>query len=189
MATIAQKARTVVKKAKGTPEFCSPENAVVAIRQAYKAATNRDLEDDIAATPGTTLEKKKTQAERKRHLRNITREVKNKLEEEWKKGAMDTCLQERVSFSSCKRQRERTGFESPEAKRRRAEVTRLKSHSPTTITWDATQVLAAAKNWPADKVINWSAFARLHGVPGKNCGQLVKEYLGKQGIDVLTMEG
>ena len=36
--------------------------------------------------------------------------------------------------------------------------------------------------------INWTAFARKHNVPGRNCGQVVKEYLAKQGDDVLNLE-
>ena len=37
-------------------------------------------------------------------------------------------------------------------------------------------------------MVNWSALAMEHNVPGRNAGQAVKEYLRGKGMDVLKME-
>ena len=58
----------------------------------------------------------------------------------------------------------------------------------TTHNWDTDAVLEAAREWPDSTPINWTAFARKHNVPGRNCGQVVNEYLAKQGVDVLKLE-
>ena len=42
---------------------------------------------------------------------------------------------------------------------------------------------------PAPPRINWQNFARQHNTPGKNCGQVVKEFAVKSGIDVSRLEG
>ena len=39
------------------------------------------------------------------------------------------------------------------------------------------------ENWPAGTTINWSQVGKEHGIPGKNAGQIVKEFTAKQGID------
>ena len=42
---------------------------------------------------------------------------------------------------------------------------------------------------PAPPQINWQNFARQHNIPGQNCGQVVKEFAVKSGIDVSRLEG
>ena len=95
-AATCHKVHKVVKDLKHTPPSSSPENVLSVFRNAYKDLTDRDLDEDIVKTPGSNLEKKKTAAEKKRYLREVTRKVKRNLEEEWKKEAMQ-CLHSRKS--------------------------------------------------------------------------------------------
>jgi hypothetical protein len=44
------------------------------------------------------------------------------------------------------------------------------------------------RQWPEDVQINWSSFARSHGVPGKNGGQIVKDFGKDDGMDTLTLD-
>ena len=37
--------------------------------------------------------------------------------------------------------------------------------------------------------INWSQFARDHAVPGKNAGQVLKEFAHTSGINTSTLDG
>ena len=60
------------------------------------------------------------------------------------------------------------------------------SHSPNweNVAWDTQSVLRDLQEWPEGRVTNWSEFARLHQVPGKNARQVVKEFAQ---INVLTI--
>ena len=86
------------------------------------------------------------------------------------------------------RKRLAQNFVTPPAKRQ----TTTKSHSPdfTTTTWDKDAVLHDLQQLAlAPPPINWQKFAREHNVPGDNCGQVVKEFAKKSGIDVQRLDG
>lgn len=65
-----------------------------------------------------------------------------------------------------------------------------KSHSPSdeNRTWNSDAVLQDLGQWPQDVPINWSSLARSHGVPGKNCGQVVKDFAKEHGIDTFALD-
>lgn len=69
-------------------------------------------------------------------------------------------------------------------------VKKKKSHSPSdeNRTWDSNAVLQDLRQWPQDVQINWSSFARSHGVPGKNGGQVVKDFAQDHGIDTHVLD-
>ena len=60
-----------------------------------------------------------------------------------------------------------------------------KSHSPdfSKVAWDTEKLKETIENWPAGTTINWSKVAREHEIPGKNAGQVAKEFAAKKGID------
>ena len=67
----------------------------------------------------------------------------------------------------------------------------MKSHSPdfSTVTWDKDKVLLDLQEHPpAPPSINWLQFAKQHGVPGQNAGQIVKEFAQKSGIDTEKLD-
>ena len=112
------------------------------------------------------------------------------IEQQLSSTAMESCLQNRQSFQAYKRQRDHACFESPSSKHARYASGEMKekSHSPSQQAWDTESVLAEARAWPDSKKMNWTAFARKHNIPGKNAGQVVKEFCSKNDIDVLHLE-
>ena len=76
------------------------------------------------------------------------------------------------------------------AKRARIDPAKAKSHSPdvTNVTWDKQKVLDDLRSWDSTDKINWSKFARDHHVPGKNGGQVVKEFAKRNNIDVTQLD-
>ena len=63
-------------------------------------------------------------------------------------------------------------------------------HSPQfeNVLWEKKYVLASLRTWPAEKIINWPEFAREHGIPGRNIGQVAKEFAKVNGIDVFGLD-
>ena len=55
---------------------------------------------------------------------------------------------------------------------------KTKSHSPNfdKEEWDKNQVILDLQAHPKENAINWSKFAREHGVGGANAGQIAKEF-------------
>ena len=186
--SLVRSTRRAAEKVKHTSKE-RPREALQELKDYWQEQTGRKLEDDLVQMPDTTLQKKPTAAEKKRQQRATTRKAKNELEKHLENTSMNSCLQDRLSFSACERQRKRASFESPDAKHDRSSRETKKTHSPTVQTWDTAVVLEVAESWPEDKVVNWSALAREHNVPGRNAGQAVKEYLRGKGVDVLKMEG
>ncbi len=95
-------------------------------------------------------------------------------------------------MQSYKRLRLSQSFETPQAKRARVEsaTPNMKKHSPSTenVTWDKENVLNDLRSFPSDTRINWSKFAREHNVPGKNNGQVVKEFAELNGVYTLQLD-
>ena len=78
-------------------------------------------------------------------------------------------------------------FETPPSK-----WAKPKTHSPnfTNVTWNKDEVLKDLQSHPSvPSQINLQNFARQHNIPGKNYGQVVKEFAVKSGIDVSRLEG
>ena len=44
-------------------------------------------------------------------------------------------------------------------------------------------------NWPQDQKMNWSLAAKEHDIPGKNSGQIIKEFAIENGIEVQALDG
>ena len=67
-----------------------------------------------------------------------------------------------------------------------------KSHSPNfnNVEWDKNQVILDLKAHPKENniIINWSKFAREHGVGGANAGQIVKHFAQANGIDTQELD-
>lgn len=96
-----------------------------------------------------------------------------------------TTLAEDESLKGYQRKRKAQSFETP------VEPKKKKSHSPSmeNIAWDTQKALDDLRMWPQDQLINWSKFAREHGIPGKNGGQVIKEFAENHGVDVHKLDG
>ena len=65
-----------------------------------------------------------------------------------------------------------------------------KRHSPAdeNCSWDTNAVLNDLNQWPEGVCINWSDFARKHNVPGRNAGQVLKEFAKRHNINTFSLD-
>ena len=134
------------------------------------------------------VQKQPTAGERKKKLRTIYRQCRDKENEALKKSAAISVLTEDESMRSYERKRKCQYFEpTPPAKRSRS-----KSHSPNfgNVTWDKEKVLRDLQSLPsAPPAMNWQTFAREHGITGSNAGQVAKEFSQISGMDTTRLDG
>lgn len=55
---------------------------------------------------------------------------------------------------------------------------------PDTLTFDKHQLLQEARSWQPNEQVNWSQLGLRYGLSEPNRGQVIKEYLAEQGIQV-----
>lgn len=128
-----------------------------------------------------------TRSEQKK-LRTIYRKCRDKENDVLKQTVPSAVLVEDESLRAYQRKRRLQYLETPPAKR----APSSKSHSPdfATVTWNKDAVLRDLQEHPeAPPPINWQKFARDHGIPGSNCGQVLKEFAQKSNIDTARLDG
>ena len=71
-----------------------------------------------------------------------------------------------------------------------SQAKKQKRHSPAdeNCSWDTNAVLNDLNQWPEGVHINWSDFARKHNVPGRNAGQVVKEFARRHNINTFSLD-
>ena len=83
-------------------------------------------------------------------------------------------------------------FETSKQKQERAAKWGIKEckHSPSfdSVTWDKEKVLQALQNWPTNETINWTKLAGDCGIPGRNRGQIAKEFAKENGLDTIKLD-
>ena len=129
-----------------------------------------------------------TRSEQKKKLRTIYRKCRDKENDVLKQTVPSAVLVEDESLRAYQRKRRLQYLETPPAKR----APSSKSHSPdfATVTWDKDAVLRDLQEHPAaPPPINWQKSARDHGIPGSNCGQVLKEFAQKSNIDTARLDG
>ena len=114
----------------------------------------------------------------------MLRKCRDQVNEQMAQTAALTTLAEDESLARYQQKRLSQSFEKPPAPKK------LRTHSPSinNITMDKENVLNDLRNFPSTTKINWSEFARSHGVKNKNGGQIIKQYVSEQGVDVLKLE-
>ena len=145
---------------------------------------NKSFKDGLLKHAKAGIQKRPTPTERKREKRAVLRECRNAINKQFADTAAKTVLTEDESLSSYQRKRLSQSFEKP------PEAKRHKSHSPNfdRVEWDKEKVITDLKQYPKDKPINWSQFAKEHDVPGSNGGQVVKQYAQQNGIDTIALD-
>lgn len=158
----------------------------------YQEAYGHSFTESLAKCKGTFIQKKPTEAERKKLKRKIQRECKAHIEKQLQENDALSVLSEAQSLASYKRSRLVQSFESPQQTQQRAESTKTKNekHSPNfeTISWDKEGVLSKLRNWIPGQPINWTAIGREFNVPGRNKGQVVKEFAMENNINVFELD-
>ena len=135
--------------------------------------------------PETNLTNKRTRVERKQEDRKMKRKITSHINQQLGENATLTVLAEAESLQAYRRKRFAMSFEKPTTPTKR-----IKLHSPSEDrhTWSHDDATALLLSHPAEQKINWSQAATNLHIPGKNAGQVLKEYAVKQGFNVSAME-
>lgn len=155
-------------KKHGTVRVLSEVNA------AFNEAFNTTFTDSLVQYGKEGIQNKPTAQERKKKRREMYRQCRDKENEALQRSTAIAVLTEDESVRGYQRKRKQQYFESTPATKR----AKVKSHSPdfNSVTWDKHKVLLDLKDHPpAPPPINWQQFAKQHGVPGGNAGQIVEK--------------
>ncbi len=138
-----------------------------------------------AIFPEGNLTHKKSKTEKKKDDRTRKRKVASFITARISENATITMLAEAESQASYNRKRHAMSFELPTSPPKK-----VKLHSPceNSHTWSHEDATALLQGHPTGQAINWSASARTLGIPGRNAGQVLKEFAVKRGMDVATLE-
>ena len=137
--------------------------------------------------PDSNLTKKVSKQERKKQNRVRDRRIVQHVNEQMASNIILVTLSSGESMAGYQRKRMAMSFENDTTQPSRK---KKKSHSPSdeNRSWNSDAVLQDLRQWPQDVQINWSSFARSHRVPGKNGGQVVKDFAKDHGIDTLALD-
>ena len=132
------------------------------------------------------LERKRSKNEKKKERRTLLKKCRDEMTTQLTENTPMMVLAENESLNSYKRKRALQTFEeAPSTKKCKT------THSPNfeTVEWDKGRVLDDLQSLPQDQTpINWSKFAKEHGVKGSNAGQIVKELATSHGIDTYQLD-
>ena len=121
----------------------------------------------------------------------LQRECRNHISKQQPSDAISV-LAEGQSLQCYKRMRLSQPFETPQQKRERAQITPVQQpkHSPKfeNVQWDTDKLLDRLHNWPSEQKINWTEIGREFNIPGKNKGQVVKEFAREHGVGVCQLD-
>ncbi len=134
--------------------------------------------------PQASLTPKKTKIQQKRQGRIQKRKIVDHINERLKEDLTLTVLAEAESMQAYNRKRLAMSFELP------SQPNKPKSHTPSTEThaWSHEEANHLLTSQPVDAKINWTNSARMLNIPGKNAGQILKEYASKEGFNILALE-
>lgn len=173
-------------------EHSTTRKILAALQPIYQQTYGHSFTQSLVQCPGTQLQVKPKDVDKKRKKREIQRECRDHMEAQFNKTDALTVLAEGISVQKYKRVRLSQSFERPEAKRARVEGQHPtnKKHSPNFeyVEWDKEKVLQDLREWPKNTIIYWSEFARNHNIPGQNNGQIVKEFAKANDIDVYELD-
>lgn len=134
------------------------------LNSVYESVYGHSFTQGVVELAHSDLQKKPTNAEKKKHKRQIQHECRNTMAKQFRETDVLTVLFEGQSLSSYKRQRMASSFETPTQKQERTtrRPPKQRKHSPSfdKVTWDEEAVLTALKNWPEGEKIVWSKFAQ-----------------------------
>ena len=158
----------------------------------YENAYGTSFTMAVSKSKGSGLQITPTRSEKRKTKRVIQLECRDHIQNQVRATDAMNVLAEGRSLKSYKRLRLAQGLESPEQKfiRAKTKCNLEQKHSPNfdNVTWDKEQALTDLREWSVGAIINWSAFARQHGISGRNGGQVAKEFAKENGIDVVALD-
>lgn len=151
------------------------------------------------ASEDTGLSIKKSPNDERKEKRHFQQELKRKIESTWAETDVECHLSQRIPFSARKKQRLAQYFETKAAANERsikqAHRIETKYHVPTSINGDFDLLKEDIKTWNAGTPVNFSNKARAFNIRKRgaekspeNAGQLLKEHLKKEGINIADFE-
>ena len=137
-----------------------------------------------SVVPESNLVQKKTRIEQKKRDRTQKRNIVREINGHFRQQTSMLVLAEAESLAAYGRKRLALSYEKPETPQT------PKSHSPNeqNMSWSIDEALNDLENFPPEQIINWSAMARKHNIPGKNAGQVLKETAKKYGINTAALD-
>ncbi len=153
------------------------------LNRVYETAASTSFTDALVRTNSSGLEKKKSQKDKRKEKARIQKQLTKSVNDHFADKAAISMLTEGESKRKYHRKRMSQSFHSPQEQ---PPAKKNKTHSPdfSKVSWDKEKLMETIQNWPVDNPINWSKVGRDHGIPGKNAGQVVKEFTAKQGMDI-----
>ena len=147
------------------------------LNRVYEVEASTSFTDALVRTKSSGIAKKKSQNEKRKEKVKVQKELTKTVNDHFAEKAAISMLTECESKRKYHRKRMAQSFHSPQEQ---PLAKKKKSHSPdfSKVSWDTEEVKATAGT-----TINWSKVAKEHAIPGKNAGQVVKEFATKQGID------
>ena len=138
--------------------------------------------------PEANLQMKKSKIEAKKEKRHRERKIVKHVHHQMEKKATLTMLASGESHARYHKKRLSMSFETNQLGPSHAK--KQKRHSPAdeNCSWDTNAVLNDLNQWPEGVRINWSDFARKHNVPGRNAGQVVKEFAKRHNINTFSLD-
>ena len=132
------------------------------------------------------VDKHRTKSEQSQEKRKLMIQCRDAVEHEMTKAVPKTILKENESLKGYNRKRLSEFYDGPSTSKKKK-----KTHSPNfdTVTWDKRKVIDDLHQAESQgEKINWSCFAREHGVEGKNGGQVVKEFAILSNINTTILD-
>ena len=75
-------------------------------------------------------------------------------------------------------------FETTASAKERNQKVKKKSRAGATATWDTEALKEEVKSYEDERMVNWSELARKYDVNKANGGQIIKDWLNREGVDV-----
>ena len=122
-----------------------------------------------------------TAVDKRRQARQICTRYRKEVEASYAETDMPTVMEDRLAYAAWDRVVKRQCLESPEAAKQRQ--VKKRKHSPSSINLDCEAVMTHIEALPPGNIV-WQAVAAEHGLTGPNRGQILKEFLVENNIDV-----
>ena len=142
--------------------------------------SQKSIQQVLEETPRARLVRRPDSRQRLSNKRQILREIKNQIQTDMNSEGDTLILHNiRIGLGLSSSKRKITTTEN-------AGLTRKRRHGchPDTLTFDKDQLLQEARLWQPNEQVNWSQLGLRYGRSEPNRGQVIKEYLAEQGIQV-----
>ena len=151
--------------------------------------SQKSIQQVLEETPRARLVRRPDSRQRLSNKRQILREIKNQIQTDMNSEGDTLILQNRLGWNRFDNIRIDLGLSSTKRKittTENAGLTRKRRHGchPDTLTFEKDQLLQEARLWQPNEQVNWSQLGLRYGRSEPNRGQVIKEYLAEQGIQV-----